>query len=280
MISGGITEVKVKTQVKLIIGVVVILAVGFIGFQALKVESPDIDVAERIVPSEERRITSSLFVERTSEPVTEPQQEEVNIAPPEIETTPVPESVPTVQSDDAEIKEFQEWLSSILDQEETLEEMEQKDLNVEDDGVNYDLERSVIKSVVEDQWKNSLESLDIEGYMSSIWENDFFYVSDMGTRDNMDDDIIFRSGQEERAGTLKMFDAYDDIELSLYRNGDIEFLRETVAMADYDYGLKLVSPTHGVSYPSGRMFFILELRESGEWRILEWYDYATPDPNR
>ena len=143
---------KVKTQVKLIIGVVVILAVRFIGFQALKVESPDIKIIKPVVMPEARRITTSAFTERTSETVTESQQEVANIVSPEIETTPVPESVPTAQSDDAEIKEFQEWLSSILDHEETLEEMEQKDLNVEDDGVNYDLERSVIKSVVEDQF--------------------------------------------------------------------------------------------------------------------------------
>ena len=29
----------------------------------------------------------------------------------------------------------------------------------------------------------------------------------------------------------------------------------------------------GASYPSGRMVFVLELRENAEWRILEWYDY-------
>lgn len=74
-----------------------------------------------------------------------------------------------------------------------------------------------------------------------------------------------------------MFNTHDNIELNFYKNGDIEFLSETLALVDYDYALKFVSE-RGVFYPSGRMIFILELRENGEWRILEWYDYATPDP--
>ena len=257
LISGGITEVKVGTKIKIIIGVVVILVVGFIGFQVLKVESPDVKIIKPVAMSEGQRSTTSPLVEHTSDTVTETQQEAINTRSPETETTPLPETVPTAQSTDDEIKEFQEWVSSILE-EDTPEKIEQGGFNVEDEGVDYDLERSVIKSVIEEQWKNSLETFDIEGYMSAIWEDDFFYVSDMGTPDNMDDDIIFRGGQEERAGALNMFGTFDDIELSLYRNGDIEFLSKTVAMADYDYGLKLVSPAHGVSYPSGRMFFISE----------------------
>ncbi len=114
--------------------------------------------------------------------------------------------------------------------------------------------------------------------MSAIWEDSFFYVSDMGTPDYQDDDLIFRSGQQEHNGVLNMFNTLDGIELNLYRSGDIEFLSDTLAMVDYDYGLKLFSPMHGNSYPSGRMIFVLELREGGDWRILEWYDFATPDP--
>ncbi len=114
--------------------------------------------------------------------------------------------------------------------------------------------------------------------MSAIWEDDFFYVSDMGTPNNLDDDIIFRGGQEEREGTLKMFDANQSIELNLYRNGEVEFLGDMHAMADYDYDLRL-NWSHGEqSNPTGRMIFIMERRENGEWRILEWYDYATPVP--
>ena len=270
---------KVGIKGKVIIGIVSIVAVGFIGFRALKFQSPDVERTRRIIKTvklEGRQITMSPFIQSTSE--TETQQESANIKSPEIETMPVPESVPTAQSSDAEIKEFQTWLSSILEQEDTVEEIEQEDFTAEIDEVDYDLERAVIESVIANQWGNSLEAYDIDGYMSAIWEGEFFYASDLGTPENPDDDIIFRSGQQEREGALNMFNTLDDIELDLYKNGDIEFLSDTLAMADYDYRLKLVSPTHGTTYPTGRMIFILEQRDNGEWRILEWYDYATPDP--
>lgn len=271
---------KVEAKVKIIIGIVVILAAGFVGFQVLEVQSPDLEEAQLIVKRVEpkrRQITASPFVERTSGTGTEKQREETDVVSPEIGTTSVPETVPTVQSSDDEIREFQAWLSSTLEQEDMLEEIEPEDFKAEDNELDYDLEKSVIKSVIEEQWQGGLESDDIEGYMSAIWEDDFFYTSDMGTPDNPDDDLIFRSGQQEREGTLRMLDTHHDIELSLFAHGDIEFLSGTLAMADYNYGLKLTS-THGESYPSGRMIFILELRENSEWRILEWYDYATPGP--
>ena len=274
---------RVTTNIKVVISIIIILAIGFIGFQVLKVQSPDIEETQlviKVVKPEDRQITMPPFVERASETGTKTEQEETNIRSSEIGTSPVPENVPTAQSDDAEIREFQAWLSSIFEQEvdDPAEEAEQMDLNAEDDKIDYDLERSVIKSVIQDQWGNSLETYDIQGYMSAIWEDNFFYTSDMGTPDNPDDDMIFRGGQQEREGTLKMFNVTQNIELNLYKNGDIEFLSDTLAMADYDYDLRL-GLTHGEqSNPSGRMIFILELRENGEWRILEWYDYATPDP--
>ena len=274
---------KVGMDIKIIIGIVGILVVGCIGFQVLKVQSPDVEKPQKVIKVVSRRITMSPFVERipetgVEETVTDPPQEEVNIKPLEIEKTPIPESVPTAESEDAEIKEFQAWLSSILEEDTTTAEIEQENFTVENDEIDYDLERAVINSVIEEQWGNSLETHDIEGYMSAIWEDGFFYVSDMGTPDNLSDDIIFRGGSQEREGALKMFDAFHTIDLNLLRNGDTEFLSETLAMVGYDYDLRLVSTQHGASNPSGRMIFIMELRENGEWRILEWYDYATPDP--
>ena len=186
--------------------------------------------------------------------------------------------MPTAHSSDDEIREFQAWLFLTLEAKDPIEAIEQKDPNVEEDEIDYDLEKSVINSVIEEQWRNSFETHDIEGYMSVIWEDDFFYVSDMDTPNNLGDDIIFRGGSEEREGALKMFDAYQAIDLNLSKNRDTEFLSETLAIVDYDYDLKLASIAGGVSNPSGRMIFVLELRESGEWRILEWYDYPTLKP--
>ncbi|RKU29742.1 hypothetical protein C6499_08145 [Candidatus Poribacteria bacterium] len=270
-------------KVKIIISIIVILVLGFIGFQVLKVQVPEVEEAQlviKVVKPEGRQITLSPFVERASETGTKTEQKDTNIESPEIRTSVVPENVPTAQSDDAEIREFQAWVSSVLEQgiSDPVEEMEQVDLNAENYEIDYDLEGSVIRSVIQEQWRDGLETYDIQGYMSAIWADDFFYASDMGTPDDLDDDMIFRGGQQEREGTMKMFDVTEDIELNLYKNGDIEFLSGTVAMADYDYDLRLDLSHGGQSNPSGRMVFILELRENGEWRILEWYDYATPDP--
>ena len=274
---------KVGTNTKIIIGIVGILVVGFIGFQMLKIQSSEVEKPKKIIKAVSRQITTSPSVKNTPETVvnetgTNVPQEDTNIAPPDIETTPVPERVPTAQSTDAEIREFQAWLFSTLEAEDPLAEKEQENPNVEDDEIDYDLEKSVINSVIEEQWRNSFEMHDIEGYMSAIWEDDFFYVSDMDTPNNLGDDIIFRGGSAEREGALRMFDAYQTIDLNLSKNRDTEFLSETLAIVDYDYDLKLASTAGGVSNPSGRMIFVLELRGSGEWRILEWYDYPTLEP--
>ena len=277
---------------KIIIGIVGILVVGFIGFQMLKVQSPEVEKPQKIFvggnsdsrKSETRQITVPLSIKNAPETVvdetgTNGPREETNIAPPDTETTPVPERVPTAhRTRDDEIREFQAWLFSTLEAEDPIEETEQEVPNVEDDEIDYDLEKSVINSVIEEQWRNSFETHDIEGYISAIWEDDFFYVSDMDTPNNLSDDVIFRGSSEEREGALKMFDAYQTIDLNLSKNRDTEFLSETLAIVDYDYDLKLASTAGGVSNPSGRMIFVLELRESGEWRILEWYDYPTLKP--
>ena len=275
---------EIGTNIKIIIGVIVILAigftVGFIAFEVLTVQPSDIEREKQIVKPDARRIATPRFVERTPRVVTKVQQEEATIELAEIRVPPVPERVPTAQSSDDEIKDFSAWLSLSLEREDTVEETEQKDSSITDDSedgqTDYDRERSRIESVIWEQWKSGLENYNIERYMSAIWEDDFFYISDLGTPDNPDDDIVFRGGYEEREGTSKMLDRMEHIDLSLSHHGDIEFLNETLALADFDYEMTLVERDSGEpSYPSGRMIFILELRED-EWRILEWYDKATP----
>ena len=185
---------KVGTNTKTIIGIVGILVVGFIGFQMLKIQSPEVEKPQKIFVGgnsdsrkpETRQITTSPSVKNTPETVldetgTNVPQEDTNIAPPDIEITPVPARVPTAHSSDDEIREFQAWLFSTLEAEDPTEAIEQEDSNVEGDQIDYDLEKSVINSVIEEQWRNSFEMHDIEGYMSAIWEDDFFYVSDMDT---------------------------------------------------------------------------------------------------
>jgi hypothetical protein len=120
--------------------------------------------------------------------------------------------------------------------------------------------------------------------MSSIWEDDFFYTSDIGTPDDPSDDIIFRGGQQEREAAIRVFRTWNkNIELNLYPKSDIEFLSDTIAMAEYDYEAKFFKPPAPEDqleafYAPGTMILILENRENpdgiGEWRILEWYDYG------
>ena len=274
----------VGTNIKIIIGIIVTLAIGFItgfiAFEVLTVQPSDTEGEKEIVKPDARRITTSRFVERTPRIVTKTQQEETNIEPTEIRVLPVPETVPTAQSSDDEIKEFSAWLSLSLEREDIIEETEQEDFNteeeVENDQVDYDRERSRVASVIWERWKHGLENYNIEQYMSAIWGDDFFYISDLGTPDNPDDDIVFRGGYEEREGTSKMFNTSENIDLNLSQHGDIEFLSETLAMADFDYEMTFVErESREPSNPSGRMIFILEFRED-EWRILEWYDKATP----
>lgn len=282
---------KEQKKVKTVIIILGVLTVGFIGFQVLQLQSSDMERKYqniKTVKLADRKITKSPFVQSIPETGTETLQEKKHLKSPEVEMPSVPEAVPTAQSSDAEIREFQAWLSSIPTEEDTPGGLAQEDSNTaaaENDEIDYELETLLIETLIEDHWRNSVETYDIEGYMSAIWEDNFFYVSDMGTPDNQDDDLIFRSGQQEQDGILNMFNTLvnmfntlDSIKLDLYRSGDIEFLSDTHVMVDYDYDLRLFSSKHGNSYPSGRMIFILELRKGGEWRILEWYDFATPDP--
>lgn len=277
---------KFRTKIKILIACVGILTAGFIGLQVLKYHASEVERRVEIVLPEARRITKSRFVKRSPRTTTETQQVEAIIDLPEAETAPVPENVPTAQSDDDEIRDFIAWLSS-LEPEDTFDETEQADFtqenNAREDEFDYDRYKSQIESVIWEQWKFGLEIHDIEQYMSAIWEDDFFYTSDLGTPDNPDDDLIFRGGGQEREGTSRMFNTMESIDLNLSQRGNIEFLNETLAMVEYDYDLTFVQHASGeVSYPSGHMFFILELRENAEntseWRILEWYDYATPYP--
>ena len=279
---------KIRTNIKIIIVSVGILTAGFIGLQVLKIRSPEVEQHIEIVLPETRRITTSRFIKRTPRAATKTQQEDANIDLPEAQTTPVPEKVPTAQSDDDEIRNFIAWLSNLdrEDTEDAIGETQHGNFNggddARDDETDYGRYKSQIESVIWEQWKHGLETYDIERYMSAIWEDDFFYTSDIGTPDNPDDDLIFRGGQQEREGTLNMLNRMS-VDLNLSQRGNIEFLDETLAMVEYDYDLKFVQHGSGeVFYPSGHMFFILELRENAEytreWRILEWYDYATPSP--
>jgi hypothetical protein len=196
----------------------------------------------------------------------------------------IPEEVPTAQSSDDEIRHFLGWLSSLGEEKTTTDEAEIDTSDAEGNAVDYDQAQSMIESVIRDRWKKGYETYDIETYMSAIWEDDFFYTTDLGTPDDPSDDAILRGGQQERESANRVFNRFTEgIELSLSSRSDVEFLSDTIAMVKYDYEAKFRQvPTpesrFEMIYTSGDMVIILEYRENredaGEWRILEWFDHA------
>jgi len=276
---------KIEKSTKVTIAIVSAIILGGIGFQVwihhkmqqVEVKTPVTQQNASPVP---RRITSSR---QASRKITRtPKEEVLNIEMSKAEEKSVPEEVPTAQNSDDEIRAFLAWLKS-LDREDSSDETETDELNIEEKEINYAQEKKLIESVIGEQWKKGYESHDVERYMSSIWEDDFFYTSDIGTPNDPSDDVIFRGGQQERESAIRVFNTYTNIEFNLFPRSDIEFLSDTIAMVEYDYEAKfsqLLSP-EGKSetlYPSGNVTIILERRENlegiGEWRILEWYDYA------
>lgn len=196
----------------------------------------------------------------------------------------IPEEVPTAQSTDDEIRHFLAWLSSLGEEKITTDEAEIDASDAEGSAVDYEQAQSMIESVILDRWKKGYETYDIERYMSAIWEDDFFYTTDLGTPDDPSDDAILRGGQQERESANRLFNRFTEgIELSLSPRSDVEFLSDTMAMIKYDYEAKFRQiPTpesrFEMIYTSGDMVIIMEYRKNeentGEWRILEWFDHA------
>lgn len=203
---------------------------------------------------------------------------------PSVEEFHIPEEVPTAQSSDDEIRHFLGWLSSLGEEKTTTDEAEVDASDAEGNAVDYDQAQSMIESVIRNRWKKGYETYDIETYMSAIWEDDFFYTTDLGTPDDPSDDAILRGGQQERESANRVFNRFTEgIELNLSSRSDVEFLSDTIAMIEYDYEAKFrQTPTpeskFEMIYTSGDMVIILEYRENredaGQWRILEWFDHA------
>ena len=261
--------VKVRIGTKAAIGVIGVLVIGWIGFQVLTrqngVRKPELEASQQANALEARRITAPRF---------DMEAEDFGD-----EKRSVPKKVPTAQSDDDEIREFLAWLSS-LEREDTTDETEGFD--GKDDAVDYRQERAQIESVIWDKLIKGYESQDVERYMSAMWEDDFFFISDLGTPDDPSDDIIVR-GQRERELATEMSKIAEDIEVNYSPRSEIQFLSDTIAMAEYDYEAKVLlrvpeSKDEMVSgTEKGDVIIVLERRENaegtGEWRILEWYNH-------
>jgi len=143
-----------------------------------------------------------------------------------------------------------------------------------------------ISGVLRDKWKQGYETEDLELYMSSFWDEGYFYWSDMATDDNVEDDVIFDSWEEERDSAIRVFKNYRNIELEISEPPEVKILNEDetgVRKAEVrnHYKIQFYVP-EGTSLPGGYEayyaegdnIFIFESRknDSGheEWRITEW----------
>jgi len=140
-----------------------------------------------------------------------------------------------------------------------------------------------IRLVLQDRWKKGYETEDLELYMSSFWEENYFYWSDMATDDDVGDDVIFDEWEEERNSAIKVFKNYRNIEIEISEPPEVKFMNEdkTKAEVQNHYKIQLYVP-EGTSMPGGYEalyaegdnIFTFDFKDNGngeqEWRITEW----------
>jgi len=139
-----------------------------------------------------------------------------------------------------------------------------------------------ISTVIKQRWKQGYETEDLELYMSSFWEEGFFYSSDYAT-DDVGDDVIFDEWEEERDSAIRVFQKYRNIEIEISDPPEVKILDDarTKAEVQNHYKIQLYVP-EGTSlaggyealYAEGDNIFTFEYRDKGngqqEWRITEW----------
>lgn len=140
-----------------------------------------------------------------------------------------------------------------------------------------------ISAVLRDRWKKGYETEDLELYMSSFWQEGYFYWSDMATDNDVSDDVIFDRWDQERDSAIKVFKNYRNIELEISEPPEVKILNEedTKAEVRNHYKIQFYVP-EGTSLPGGYEayyaegdnIFIFDYRDNGngkwEWRITEW----------
>ena len=155
---------------------------------------------------------------------------------------------------------------------------------VSDDTTTEPTEVVLINQVLKN-WREGYQNEDLDKYMSTYWEDGFLYTSDMGTKNDKTDDIVFNDIQEERDAAQRIFDRNKDIEIELSEPPEIQLNTDrTQAEVRNHYKIQAfvadggsLEGGHTGWYSEGDNFFIFELRinkDSGEqeWRITEWHD--------
>ena len=136
-------------------------------------------------------------------------------------------------------------------------------------------------------WREGYQSEDLDMYMSAFWEDGFLYVSDMGTKDDKTDDVIFDDIRDERDSARRVFASYQDIEIELSEPPEIRLNTDrTRAEVRNHYRIQgFVADGSSLEggytgwFAEGNNIFTFELRtqegsDEQEWRITEWKDEA------
>ena len=144
-----------------------------------------------------------------------------------------------------------------------------------------------INNVLKDRWQKGYMNEDIDLYMSAYWEDDFYWVSDMGTPGDTTDDYEFIDIRQERESAISVFNRYQDIEIELSEPPEVTFNSEPPTEAEVRNHYKLqVFVTSGTSldggytglYAEGDNVFTFRKDKNGdgkeEWRITVWRDEA------
>ena len=143
-------------------------------------------------------------------------------------------------------------------------------------------ETAEISAVLKERWKQGYETEDLELYMSSFWEEGYFYWSDMAT-DDVGDDLTFDEWKEERDSAIRVFQNYRNIEIEISEPPDVKILNEekTKAEVQNHYKIQLYVPEgsslpggYEALYAEGENIFTFDYKDKGngqeEWRITEW----------
>ena len=143
-------------------------------------------------------------------------------------------------------------------------------------------ETAEISAVLKERWKQGYETEDLELYMSSFWEEGYFYWSDLAT-DDVGDDLTFDEWKEERDSAIRVFQNYRNIEIEISEPPDVKILNEdkTKAEVQNHYKIQLFVPEgsslpggYEALYAEGENIFTFDFKDKGngqeEWRITEW----------
>lgn len=136
-------------------------------------------------------------------------------------------------------------------------------------------------------WREGYQSEDLDRYMSAFWEDGFLYVSDMGTKADKTDDVIFDDIRDERDSAKRVFARFQDIEIELSEPPEVQLNTDrTQAEVRNHYRIQgFVADGDSLEggytgwFAEGNNVFTFELRKNEdsdkqEWRITEWNDEA------